>query len=197
MASDLFQSKSLNSELPKPIAFSSWKHHLGYVKQELSRPRNALSNDSFILEIVQFLGDSNIDFYFGTLDLKTITSEVIQKLESEKVYNLNEYKNWLISEGLDYKCIFLSDGSNWTLRLGQNDSRYIHIHLSRHSKKTVRVKSSTLKTVYAYLLYYGLSDDDFTIEKVNFVRRKFVKLPSFKPTSALAAVSRILDLFLI
>lgn len=197
MASDLLQSKSLNSELPKPFAFSSWKHHFGYVKQELSRSRTTLSNDSLILEIVQFLGDSNIDFYVGTLDLKAITSEVVQKLEKEGVGSLIEYKNWLVSEGLDYKCIFLSDGSNWTLRLGQNDSRYIHIHPSRHSKKTVRVKSSTLKTVYAYLLYYGLSDEDFTVEKMNFVRRKFVKLPPFKPTSALSAVSRILDLFLI
>jgi len=197
MADNQYDSKSLSNELPKPIAFSSWKHHRGYVHQVLSNQNKVCSNESFILEVVQFLGDSNIDFYTGILDPKAISSEIIQKLESEKINNLSDYKNWLFTEDLDYKCISLSDGSNWTLRLGQSESRYVHIHPSRHSKKTVRVKSSTLKTAYAYLLYYGLSDIEFSVEKINFVRRKFVKLPPFKPTSAMVAVSRILEFFLI
>jgi len=197
MADNQYDSKSLNNELPKPFAFSSWKHHRGYVHQVLSNQNKALSNESFILEVVQFLGDSNIDFYTGILDVKAISSEIIQKLEAERINTLSDYKNWLSTEGSDFRCISLSDGSNWTLRLGQNESRYVHIHPSRHSKKTVRVKSSTLKTAYAFLLYYGLADIDLSVEKLNFVRRKFVKLPPFKPTSAMVAVSRILDFFLI
>lgn len=197
MADNQYDSKSLCVELPKPIAFSCWKHHRGYVHQKLSNQNKALSNETFILEVVQFLGDSNIDFYTGILDINAISNEIIQKLESEKINSISDYKNWLSLEGSDYRCIPLSDGSNWTLRLGQNESRYVHIHPSRHSKKTVRVKSSTLKTAYAYLLYYGLTDIDLSVEKLNFVRRKFVKLPPFKPTSAMVAVSRILDFFLI
>jgi len=192
-----FDNKSLNNELLKPIAFSSWKHHFGYVQRILKNQNNSIKNDSFIYESILLLGDSNIDYYTGSLDENSISNEIVLILAAEKISSREDYTNWIASDGSDFKCIFLSDGSNWTIRLGQNGNRYVHIHPSRHSKKTIRVKSSTLKTAYAYLLYYGLSDIDFSVEKVNFVRRKFVKLPPFKPNSALVAVSRILDLFLI
>jgi hypothetical protein len=195
MIDKLSETKSLNSELPKPVAFSSWKHHLGYVHNFLKKQNYPSPNDSFIREIPQFIGNSNIDFYSGSLDVVSISNEILRILDSEKINSINDYINWITSDGLDYRCAVLSDGSNWTLRLGQSENRYVHIHPSRHSKKTVRVKSSTLKTVYAFLLYYGLSDTQISVEKVNFVRNKFVKLPPLKMTSTLAAVSRMLSLF--
>lgn len=197
MIENQYETKSLNYSLPKPIAFNCWKHHLGFVKNLLSNPTNYSKNESFIIEFIQFLGESQFDLYTGTLDEVKISEEIINHLKLVNVLNSSDFSIWLNSDGIDYKCISLSDGSNWTLRLGQGDDRYVHIHPSRHSKKTQRVKNSTLKTAYAYLFYYGLSADEISLEKVNFVRRKFVKLPPFKPTSALVAVSRILDLFTI
>jgi hypothetical protein len=197
MAENQYETKSLNYSLPKPIAFNCWKHHLGFIKKSLSNQTNYSKSESFILDVIQFLGESQFDLYTGTLNEVKISEEVIHHLKSVNALDFINYNVWLNSDGNDYKCISLSDGSNWTLRLGQGDDRYIHIHPSRHSKKTQRVKNSTLKTAYAYLFYYGISSDEVLIEKVNFVRRKFVKLPPFKPTSALVAVCRILDLFTI
>lgn len=187
--------KSINHELPKPIALNCWKHHLGFVRNVLAKQSNYSKSDTFLHEIVQFIGGSQFDYYLGTLDVNTLSNEVIDFLKSENAFSPKNYKEWLNSEGIDYRCISLSDGSNWTLRLGQGDDRYIHIHPSRHSKKTIRVKSSSLKTAYVFLFYYGLSDSEISIVKVNSVRNKFAKLPALRLTSPLAAISRILNLF--
>ncbi|RPH33206.1 MAG: hypothetical protein EHM93_05925 [Bacteroidales bacterium] len=189
--------KPISQELPKTIAFSCWKHHLGFARNALNNRTNYSKIDNFIREIVPLIGESNIDYYIGTLDILTIANEVIAQLKAENAFNPTEYKEWLISENTDYRCISLSDGSNWTLRFGQTDERYIHIHPSRHSKETVRVKSSSLKTVYAFLSHYGLSDAEISNEKINFVRNKFAKLPALKPSSPLTAIRRVLDLFLL
>jgi hypothetical protein len=195
MIENQYETKSINQELPKPIAFNCWKHHLGFVKNILNNQTNYNQSETFIREVIHYIGESQFDFYKGELNIHSISNEIIISLESINALSLNEFKEFIGSEGKDYKCISLSDGSNWTLRLGQNDDRYIHVHPSRHSKKTVRVKSSTFKTVLAYLFYYGLPNNDILVEKVNFVRSRFVKLPPFKSSSALIAISRILNLF--
>lgn len=196
MAENQEEIKSINQELPKPIAFNCWKHHMGFVWNILNSQTNS-KNDSFIREILQFIGDSQLDYYLGNLDVFTISNETIERLKAESIFDQNNYKEWLTSGNTDYRCITLSDGSNWTLRLGQSNDRYIHIHPSRHSKKTIRVKSSTLKTAYAFLFYYGFSDAEISIERVNYVRNRLAKLPALKPTSPLIAVRRIIDLYAI
>lgn len=188
--------KSINQDLPKPIAFNCWKHHFGYVRDRLNDQTSYLSNDNFIREMVQFIGESQFDYYIGSLDATNIATEIIEQLNTKNVLNQITYKEWLCSEGNDYRFISLTDGSNWTLRLGQGNTRFIHIHPSRYSKKTVRVKSSSLKTAYAFLFYYGLSDVEISNEKINFIRNRFVKLPGLKPFSPLTAIRRILDLYL-
>jgi hypothetical protein len=195
MSDNQYEIKSICNELPQPIAFNCWKHHLGYVKNILFS-QSVNRNEKYIQEIIQFIGESQFDLYTGALDIIGISNEIMNHLRLIDVINLEEYKGWVNSDGKDYRFITLSDGSNWTLRLGQSNYRFIHIHPSRHSKKSVRVKNSTLKTVYAFLFYYGIAEDEISIEKVNFVRNKFVKLPPFKPSSTLVAISRILDLFI-
>ncbi len=196
MFDENYDIKSLNSELPKPIAFNCWKHHLGFVNDLLCKQSNYSQSDSFIREVLQFIGESQFDFYIGDQSPISITNEIISILEKNNALALSDYKSWLAVDSADYRCVSISDGSNWTLRLGQGD-RYIHIHPSRHSKKTVRVKSSSLKSVYAFLFHYGVSDVEVSIEKINFVRSRLAKLPSLKPNSPLAAITRIIKLFCI
>jgi len=186
--------KSLNDELPKPIAFNCWKHHLGFVNGFLQNQTNYTKSDAFIREVIQFIGTSQFDFYIGNQTPMSIANEILSILEKDNTLALSDYTNWLTLEGADYRCVSISDGSNWTLRLGQGD-RYVHIHPSRHSKKTVRVKSSSLKSVYAFLFHYGVSDAEISIEKINFVRNRLAKLPVLKPNSPLAAITRIIKLF--
>jgi hypothetical protein len=195
MPENQYEAKSINQTLPNPIAFNCWKHHLGYVRDIFLNQSNYTSSETFIREVIQFIGESQFDFYKGTLDVHAVSNEVIIFLESINALNMVDYKLFIQSDGKDYKCISLSDGSNWTLRLGQSEDRYVHIHPSRHSKKTIRVKSSTLKTVYAFLFYYRLNNDEISVEKVNFVRTRFAKLPPLKPASALIAISRTISFF--
>ncbi len=194
MQDNINDTGSLNRDLPNPIAFNSWKHHLGYVKSFLQNQTNHTKSDSFIREIVLFIGDSQLDFYIGNLTPINIADEILSILDKNIVVTQADYLNWLSSEGADFRCVSISDGSSWTLRLGQS-SRYVHIHPSRHSAKTVRVKSSSLKSVYAFLFYYGVSDIEITVEKINFARNRLAKLPTLKPNSHLAAITRIIQYF--
>lgn len=195
MSDNQNEVRSINYELPKPIAMNCWKHHLGYVTHILNNQTNYSKNEAFIREIVQYIGESQFDYYIGSLDIFSVAGEIMSYLKSKNASSQIEYQKWLASEGVDYRCISLSDGSSWTLRLAPGNDRYVHIHPSRHSKRTVKVKSSSLKTVYAFLFYYGLSDAEVSIDKVNYVRNKFAKLPVFKSSSPLTAIYRILDLF--
>jgi len=194
MPDNSYEIKSLNGELPKPIAFNCWKHHIGFVKGYLQNQTNYSKSDAFIREVIQFIGTSQFDFYIGNQTPMSIANEILSILEKDNTLALSAYTSWLTLEGADYRCVSISDGSNWTLRLGQGD-RYVHIHPSRHSKKTVRVKSSSLKSVYAFLFHYGVSDAEISIEKINFVRNRLAKLPVLKPNSPLAAITRIIKLF--
>jgi len=188
---------SINQRLPKPIAFNCWKHHMGYIKDSLDSNESFSTSHLNIHEIIQFIGDTNVDFYYGDLDPISISNQIINHIEQEITISIDTYNEWICSEGNDYKTIYLSDGSNWTLRLGQIKERFIHIHPSRHSKKTVRVKSSTLKTVMAYFFTFGIYDVQISVEKINKVRSKIAKLPSLKPTAPLVAVFRIADRFFV
>jgi hypothetical protein len=195
MDESLLGRSSVNHTLPEPIAFNCWKHHMGYVKETL------ISNDSYnfshikINEIIEFIGNTNIDFYYGSLDPNNISNEIISRMTAEIDLNINNFKEWVRSNDSDYKEIVLSDGSSWTIRLGQINNRFIHIHPSRYSKKTIRVKSSTLKTAVAFFYNYGFSNENFSVEKINFIRHKIVKLPPFKSNSSFVALSRVVGVF--
>lgn len=194
MLDNSYEIKSLNVELPEPIAFNCWKHHLGFVNGSFQNQTNYTKSDPFIREIIQFIGNSQFDFYIGNQTPLSIANEILSILEKNNAIALSDYTNWLLSDGADYRCVSISDGSNWTLRLGQGN-RYVHIHPSRHSKKTIRVKSSSLKSVYAFLFYYGTSEVQISVEKINFVRNRIAKLPSLKLNSPLAAITRLINLF--
>ena len=189
-------STALNHLLPKPIAFNCWKHHLRYVKDMLEVNDSSGISQLNIHDIIQHIGDTNIDFYYGELEPLAISIQIIKQLETIAKLEYNSFSEWVNADGVDFKNLTISDGSNWTIRMGQEAERYVHIHPSRHSKKTFRVKSSTLKTIIAFFYNYGIFDNQITVEKINRVRNKIVKLPSFRSTSTLNAVLRIAEHFL-
>jgi hypothetical protein len=195
MKDSQYELKSLNLQLTAPIAFNCWKHHVGFIKKVLNDKSN-IGNENFIREVILFIGESQFDLYAGVLDEQSISAEILQYLKSINAFEYKPYTSFIHSNDSDFKCISLSDGSTWTLRLGQGDDRYIHIHPGRHSKKTMRVKSSTFKTVLAFLLFYDNPFDEISVDKINFVRHRIVKLPTLKPNSSLIAISRTLDLFI-
>ena len=68
--------RSINHKLPKPIALNCWKHHLGYIKGALSSDALLDVSHLNIHEVIQCIGDCQIDFYYGNLDPICISNQI-------------------------------------------------------------------------------------------------------------------------
>ncbi len=195
MNDNALEIKLLNLQLPEPIALNCWKHHLGYIKSHLVSETHFDRNN--LQKSISSIGDSILDLYVGNLDSFDISHQVLNHKDLVTSSDVINYRLWLTNGGEEYKCVLLSDGSSWTLRLGNDLERYIHIHPSRYSPYTIRLRGSTLKTSIAYILQYGFSSEDCTVEKVNIARLNFTNLPPLKANSPLLAVNRIMSYFFI
>ncbi|MHC1702299.1 MAG: hypothetical protein AB9846_00195 [Tenuifilaceae bacterium] len=193
MNDSFLEVRSLNLLLPEPVALNCWKHHLGNIKSHLVS--DSLLDINKLQESISSIGDSILDLYIGNLDCFNISHQVLNHKDLVINSGVIDYRSWLTNGGKEFKCVLLSDGSSWTLRLGNDLERYIHIHPSRYSPYTIRLRGSTLKTSIAYLLQFGFDFEDFTVEKVNMARQNFTNLPPLKSNSPLIAVSRIMKLF--
>lgn len=138
------------------------------------------------------LGGSVTDLYCGSLSTADICSEVLSGLDSLGALSHLNFRQWLFRYGSGYRELTLSDGSVWTLRLGREPGRYVHIHPSRYAPFTIRVKSGSLKSALG-LIYLGL---DFNVENINRVREKFTALPPVKNGSAAKQIGNIYRLLL-
>jgi hypothetical protein len=90
----------------------------------------------------------------------------------------------------------ISDKSIWTLRLGNEKKRYIHIHPGRYSPLTIRVKAVTLKTTIAVRVLVEEIDSELpNLKSINEVRTSFLKLPPLKSLSLSSGIGKFLNIF--
>jgi len=89
----------------------------------------------------------------------------------------------------------LIDKSVWTLRLGENTERHIHLHPGRHSPQTIRVKAATLKTAILCLCLVNAGQTE-TIETVtiNEIRKKYLNEPPIKSFISASGLGRMISL---
>jgi len=184
-----------NCSVKVPIKFNWWKHHAGFIKKQISgldKEKDTNQLKKFLLSI----GRSQMDLYFGEYSPQKTASLIISELKSKNSFDYNSYKAWLKSEGHDYRLLKLSDDSVWTLRLGEEPERYVHIHPGRYSKHSVRVKSTTLKTAICILCWQKLFPKIVVdLNLVNGLRKKFVFAPPLKSLKHSAGLDRLLNLF--
>jgi hypothetical protein len=183
--------KSFDSTLPEPIAFYSWKHHLSFICNEIDRLRNTTTHEE-IFFICQGIGGSILDLYTGYLMPNVIAHEVIENLLQKDVLTPLKYNLWIDSSCNDYRQINLSDESSWTLRKGKYPNKYVHVHPSRYSKNTIRVKPSTLKTAIAMMILYPQQYSQPTIEQLNYARKSFPNLSPVKGIKSVSSTIRLL-----
>ncbi|MFC2135224.1 hypothetical protein ACFLTH_11455 [Bacteroidota bacterium] len=162
----------MNYNLYEPILLNSIKHHAGYIQNEI----NSSQYDPKILrKKLVVIGDSQMDLYFGSLSPVEIGDEVIKQLKENMILEKTKYESWLESGRNDYQTITLSDTSVWTLRLAEDEERYVHIHPGRYSPHTIRVKALTLKTAIAVLVYAArFSKHPIDVEVINLVRSEIL-----------------------
>ncbi len=185
----------INCSIQLPLTFNCWKHHAGFIKKQVKVYRSEKISTEELRKTLLVIGESQMDLYVGKLSPQKICDEIVSKLKLTDVLAFEAYKKWLLEKGNEYKLIEISDKSVWTLRLGNQEERYVHIHPARYSPVTIRVKSLTLKTAIAVLIInYEKSFPLIDTLQINEVRRKILVSPPVKKVSSNSAVVRVINI---
>ena len=172
-----------NCFVPLPVNFNCWKHHTGFIKEQIESFTEIKKLDELKKHLLQ-IGESQMDLYCGIYSTAEISKQIIQILTKRKIIFSGQYQTWLAKEEKKYQLVELKDKSVWTLRIGDDPNRYIHIHPGRYSSHTVRVKAITLKTAILILCYKQIGEiKSIETETVNFIRKKYLNEPPIKSFS--------------
>ena len=184
-----------NCTLAPPINFNCWKHHSGFIKEQI-RSVHSIKDLEKLKKLLLKIGESQMDLYYGNYSPSEISERIITELKKKRVFPLGRYKNWLAENKTDYQLLTLIDSSVWTLRLGENVERYVHIHPGRYSPNTRRVKALTLKTAIFTLCFENLGEQKLcNLELINLVRKNYLNEPPLKSVSKESGLGRLLELF--
>ena len=183
-----------NCKVPIPLKLNCWKHHALFIKKEISKFRSEAQFKRLQSSLVK-IGESQMDLYYGKLSPVEIAKQTIQYLTINSLNNKNKYSDWLCRVGNEYQTIALDDGSVWTLRSGDEEKRFVHIHPGRYSHHTVRVKALTLKTVICVLAYLRTQSlPPVEIGLINEVRNKYLDAPPIKSFSKESGLGKLITL---
>ena len=183
-----------NSNIPLPVRLNCWKHHAGFIKQQINETKNIIELET-LKAILLKTGESQMDLYWGSLSPAEISEQVILFLHKNKIFTYVGYCNWLLKSESDYKILELKDKSIWILRLGEDSEKYVHIHPGRYSPQTRRVKATTLKTAVFILASINAGESDIiNTEVINQIRKKYLNEPPVKSYSNTPGLKRLIDL---
>ena len=186
----------LNQDLASPFLFNALKHHHGYQINFIEKTKNTENNGAELKSQLIKVGRLMIDLYYGPLSTICIGEEIKQNLLLLNVYAEDSYKNFIGNIGKKFRIMELSDGSNWTLLIGREHDRYVHIHPSRGSKYTIRVGALAIKTAICLQIYFPdkLKTHNL-VNLTNEVRKKYLHESPIKNEIYTRGIKRVLDLF--
>jgi hypothetical protein len=180
--------------VPEPFLLNCWKHHLVYIKYRLENIILKGKGDAQDLKSqLVVLGESQMDLYTGTLSPLEITNQVKDILVGHNYFEKLLYESWINTPPKGYKIISLQDSSEWTLRMGKNKN-YIHLHPSRYSKNTIRIKANTLKTILAVQWMMQVNHLPIALEILNSARKKFFKAAPVKSLAAIKGIEKQMNI---
>ncbi len=170
----------IDFKIQPPVRFNCWKHHAGYIRQRI-KEANSIDDFNSILKEMLSIGNSQMDLYTGDLSPAEIDNFIRTLIDERNINSYQSYFKWIHNEGKDYRIISLKDNSKWTLRVGNEDERYVHIHPGRYSVNSIRVKAAALKTAAAALLWKKLNNlTELDLSVINYVRKNFISAPPVK-----------------
>lgn len=174
------------------VLFHAFKHHFGANIEWLIQNRGEWEVETD--RLLKSLGASLLDYYIGRLAVNQIETEICNILNNGKIVEKDVFENWIAENG-GFREVQLSDGSDWTLRyLDRPD--YVHVHPSRYSKYTIRIKANTLKTVLCTLLLDDIEDFEFKSVTINMYRADYLDLSYIKLNGNHDELKRIFNLFI-
>jgi hypothetical protein len=165
-------------EMPPPLLFNPWKHHAGFLREQVRKAGETRSDALGELAArLTVIGADLMDLYHGPLGPAEIGRLVIARLAIDGLLEPVAYRDWVTGGG--YRTLDLTgDVSRWVFRLGAEESRYIHLHPGRWAPLTCRVRGNVLKTAVMALAYTRThGGDPLDIGVVNHVRHAFLDLP--------------------
>ncbi len=160
-----------------PFMLNGWKHHMGFLAAQI-RKWTHKPEQTFPLFVAKLkvLGDSLFDIYTGKLGIDQITAELKEKLVEFNVFGKDAYTRWIESSAQCFWQLIVSDGSEWTMRLGDSEEFYIHIHPARYGLHTERLKANQLRTALATLVLANMRGEQPDMKTLNRVRQQYLGL---------------------
>ena len=181
--------------LPFPFLFNGLKHHrqiiLEFIQKSIVENRSVHDLNAGMVT----LGNSMIDLYFGDLTDLEIASEIMGILKMKNKFDKEEYHKYIVESPKKYKTVQISDGSDWTLLLGKEENRFIHIHPSRGSIFTLRVKAISIKTALMLKVFFAREvQRNELVPLVNTVRLDYLSESPIKNELDTTRIKKVLDL---
>jgi hypothetical protein len=177
----------LNSAMNTNILFNALKHHQLFICRQIT-----IATSETLPGMLKLLGNSQMDVYYGTLDLPALFEEVAHRLQTEQIVDEATYLNWLQANN-GYVEITLSDTSRWILLAGNVPGKYVHLHPARYSPHSLRVKATVLKTAIACMvsLPQGIIPD---LSTLNHIRESLLQLSPVKDLSQCEHLWKVMQL---
>lgn len=159
------------------MLFNPWKHHARYLRERIDDYYEIGEVGLQLLaKELKVLGTELMDLYYGSLPPEKIAIEVIRTLKENHLLQVDAYTNWLQAES-GYGIVTLEDQSQWVLRMGAVDGRFVHVHPGRWVPQTRRVRANVLKTAVLVKAYATVHNaDPLDIKIVNHVRLTYLEL---------------------
>lgn len=169
------------------ILFHHFKHHLNHLKAWVATNKSCVSSETVLA--IKTLGSSQLDMYCGALSIDEIKQQAADFLLNTGITTIDEYRHWV---GNSYKLFTLSDGSSFTMRYLEHATP-IHIHPSRHTQHTIRIKANALKSAVGYLLTNS-HEDDINIQALNNHRKQHLHLSPIAGKQDIAEIIKAMQL---
>lgn len=162
---------------PAPFMLNGWKHHMAFLMGQLQTwSRKPEQLFPLFVAKLKMLGDSQFDIYTGDLSPTEIASELEETLRGYRAFEQDSYHRWIESSTQLFWQLNISDGSEWTLRQGDDEDHYIHIHPARYSRHGKRLKGNHLRTGLATLIMAAMRSEKPSLPLMNEVRANFLGL---------------------
>jgi len=177
---------------PKPILFNCWKHHQGFILQEIRKM--GISGDLSQLKInLKKIGNSTTDLYTGQCSVEEITDFTLSVLDEKNIKEEKPYLKWISDTEEEYQTILFPDDSIWVFKIGIEEGKYVHIHPGRNVPHTVRAKANVLKTAIAVNLIALIEHQNpLHTETINKVREEIIHLDPIKFVTLNQELGRII-----
>ena len=167
------------------FVFNAIKHHLNYIRTAIAQ----YEKEDLYQEMLK-IGASQMDLYIGNLTTEQLFQEIIDFLVQNNLNSVEKYQQQLSLQN-DYLECTLSDNSRWTLRMGLDTTKFIHIHPSRYSPHSLRIKAGVLKTAIAVLAEQP--NEELSTEDINQIRQK-ISLSPIKSLTTFNGFFKVLTL---